>query len=109
MTRLDAVSYLSHGETGKLSEDAANTGEEQVNEEKTESNILKFALNLNEEAKNGRIDPIIGRENELVRITQILARRCKNNPILVGESGVGKLLYSRVLQKISSKTKFQKL
>jgi ATP-dependent Clp protease ATP-binding subunit ClpA len=90
MTRLDAVSYLSHGETGKLSEDAANTGEEQVNEEKTESNILKFALNLNEEAKNGRIDPIIGRENELVRITQILARRSKNNPILVGESGVGK-------------------
>ena len=45
---------------------------------------------MNEEAIQGRIDPIIGRENELVRITQILARRSKNNPILVGESGVGK-------------------
>ena len=59
-------------------------------ESKTDSNISKFALNLNEEAIQGRIDPIIGRESELVRITQILARRSKNNPILVGESGVGK-------------------
>ena len=47
-------------------------------------------MNLNEEALQGRIDPVIGRENELIRITQILARRSKNNPILVGESGVGK-------------------
>ena len=61
-----------------------------MGKQNNESNILKFALNLNEEAKEGRIDPIIGRENELVRISQILARRSKNNPILVGESGVGK-------------------
>ena len=90
MTRLDAVSYLSHGETNKLNDDASEIKDEETEQSASESNILKFALNLNEEAKEGRIDPIIGRENELVRISQILARRSKNNPILVGESGVGK-------------------
>ena len=90
MTRLDAVSYLSHGETNKLSDDSSEIKDEETEQSTSESNILKFALNLNEEAKEGRIDPIIGRENELVRISQILARRSKNNPILVGESGVGK-------------------
>ena len=90
MTRLDAVSYLSHGETNKLNDDSSEIKDEETEQSASESNILKFALNLNEEAKEGRIDPIIGRENELVRISQILARRSKNNPILVGESGVGK-------------------
>ena len=90
MTRLDAVSYLSHGETSKINEDNSEIKDEEFTQNQEESNILKFALNLNEEAKEGRIDPIIGREDELVRISQILARRSKNNPILVGESGVGK-------------------
>ncbi len=90
MNRLDAVAFLSHGEKKLEDESFSEFTEEKEVESKTDSNISKFALNLNEEAIQGRIDPIIGRESELVRITQILARRSKNNPILVGESGVGK-------------------
>ena len=90
MNRLDAVAFLSHGEKKLEDESFSEFTEEKEVESKTDSNISKFALNLNEEALQGRIDPVIGRESELVRITQILARRSKNNPILVGESGVGK-------------------
>ena len=57
---------------------------------KQERILKRYCDNLNEMAGTGKIDPVIGRENELIRITQILARRSKNNPILVGESGVGK-------------------
>ena len=90
MNRLDAVAFLSHGETSAEDENFSENSEEDQSDEKLDSNISKFALNLNEEAREGRIDPVIGREDELIRISQILARRSKNNPILVGESGVGK-------------------
>ncbi len=90
MNRLDAVAFLSHGEETLENEENVNFSDEETTDENLDSDISKYALNLNDEAQKGRIDPIIGRENELVRISQILARRSKNNPILVGESGVGK-------------------
>tara|TARA_Y100000816_G_scaffold269857_1_gene233138 strand:+ start:384 stop:2633 length:2250 start_codon:yes stop_codon:yes gene_type:complete len=89
MTRLDAVSYMSHGEG--VTEDEAFEDVSQDSSTSNESGYLgKYAQNLNQEAEANRIDPLVGRDKEIERISQILARRSKNNPILVGESGVGK-------------------
>ena len=101
MSRLDAVSYISHGigKDGKLAEPRAVTGAEQAKEEpddtkskkdKKEGALDQFTVNLNEKAKQGRIDPLIGRAAEVDRTVQILCRRSKNNPLYVGEPGVGK-------------------
>ncbi len=101
MSRLDAVSYISHGigKDGKLAEPRPVTGAEQKNEEpedakskkdKKDSALDQFTVNLNEKAKQGRIDPLIGRAAEVDRTVQILCRRSKNNPLYVGEPGVGK-------------------
>ena len=66
-------------------------GEENMNEEKGPAHLLdKFGVNLTRLAREGKIDPIIGREQEIERVVQILSRRKKNNPILIGEAGVGK-------------------
>ena len=89
MTRLDAVSYLSHGEEEE-SEDLEIDYQNDDGEESEQNALIKYATNLNQEATEGNIDPLIGRSNELERITQIISRRSKNNPLLVGESGVGK-------------------
>ena len=89
MTRLDAVSYLSHGEEEE-SEDLEIDYQNEDGEESEQNALIKYATNLNQEASEGNIDPLIGRSNELERITQIISRRSKNNPLLVGESGVGK-------------------
>jgi len=94
VARLDVVNYITHG-ISKVGNDneagepgAASTGE-TVDE--GEANPLdSFATNLNKEAEAGNIDPLIGRLAEVERVAQILARRRKNNPLLVGESGVGK-------------------
>jgi len=90
MTRLDAVSYLSHGlMDSNLEEESDFHGDEK--EKNIENSALEsFTLNLNNEAKKGRIDPLIGRIKEVERVVQVLARRNKNNPLLVGDSGVGK-------------------
>ena len=101
MSRLDAVSYISHGigKDGKLAEPRPVAGAEQKNEEpedakakkdKKEGALDQFTVNLNEKAKQGRIDPLIGRAAEVDRTVQILCRRSKNNPLYVGEPGVGK-------------------
>ncbi len=101
MSRLDAVSYISHGigKDGKLAEPRQVTGSEQKGEEpedakskkdKKEGALDQFTVNLNEKAKQGRIDPLIGRAAEVDRTVQILCRRSKNNPLYVGEPGVGK-------------------
>ncbi|MFN3451925.1 MAG: ATP-dependent Clp protease ATP-binding subunit ClpA [Sphingorhabdus sp.] len=101
MSRLDAVSYISHGigKDGKLAEPRQVTGAEQKGEEpedtkakkdKKEGALDQFTVNLNEKAKQGRIDPLIGRTAEVDRTVQILCRRSKNNPLYVGEPGVGK-------------------
>jgi len=67
--------------------------------EKPQNPLDSFALNLNEEAKAGRIDPLIGREQEVTRLIQVLSRRRKNNPLFVGESGVGKTAIAEGLAK----------
>jgi len=90
ISRLDIVSYISHGKTAtKKESDSVIDG---VDEEEviTESGESKFLINLNEQASEGKIDALIGRQEEISRLIQILARRTKNNPLLVGESGVGK-------------------
>ena len=90
ISRLDIVSYISHGKTASKKEsDSVIDG---VDEEEviTESGESKFLINLNEQAAEGKIDALIGRQEEISRLIQILARRTKNNPLLVGESGVGK-------------------
>ncbi|HZJ95703.1 MAG TPA: ATP-dependent Clp protease ATP-binding subunit ClpA [Thiopseudomonas sp.] len=91
--RLDVVSYISHGMDNERTGAAAQPeelGQEAVEREAASNPLLAYATDLNEQARQGRIDPLIGREHELERVAQILARRRKNNPLLVGEAGVGK-------------------
>ncbi len=94
ITRLDVVNYISHGiakapqpkETVK--EDGTETeGEQGAGQQGA---LEQYTTNLNAAAKEGRIDPLIGRDSELERVIQVLVRRRKNNPLLVGEAGVGK-------------------
>jgi len=91
ITRLDIVNFISHGiskvdqhEPNHISDDIEPQAEEEPRV------VESFAVNLNEEAKKGNIDPLIGRDDELERTLQVLSRRRKNNPLFVGEAGVGK-------------------
>ncbi|MDC6460823.1 ATP-dependent Clp protease ATP-binding subunit ClpA [Gammaproteobacteria bacterium] len=88
--RLDIVSYISHGKTSNSDEGIESPDEEGQAPEEAPTTELEFLINLNELASNSKIDKLIGRSEEIERIVQILARRTKNNPLLVGESGVGK-------------------
>ena len=91
ISRLDIVNYISHG-IAKVEGDLANSsieGGEQIADEEPRT-IENFSVNLNEEALKGNIDPLIGRDSELKRTLQVLSRRRKNNPLFVGEAGVGK-------------------
>ncbi|AHB04720.1 MULTISPECIES: ATP-dependent Clp protease ATP-binding subunit ClpA [Pandoraea] len=95
VTRLDVVNFISHGitktgasgESAKAGEGSAE-GEEGANAK--ESPLAQYTQNLNQMARDGKIDPLIGRESEVERVVQVLCRRRKNNPLLVGEAGVGK-------------------
>ncbi|QJR82421.1 ATP-dependent Clp protease ATP-binding subunit ClpA [Alteromonas pelagimontana] len=92
VTRLDVVNYISHG-VSKMDDDASGApegGEDAAEGEENGSALSKYATDLNKQAKDGKIDPLIGRDSELERTIQILCRRRKNNPLLVGEAGVGK-------------------
>jgi ATP-dependent Clp protease ATP-binding subunit ClpA len=92
VTRLDVVNYISHG-VSKIDDESPASSEstEEASESEEGSSMLhKFSTNLNQLAKDGKIDPLIGREVELERCIQILCRRRKNNPLFVGEAGVGK-------------------
>jgi ATP-dependent Clp protease ATP-binding subunit ClpA len=98
VTRLDVVNFIAHGikksdppEPAKAGE-GGEQGEEGGASEKSEkaSPLEQYTVNLNQMAKDGKIDPLIGREYEVERVIQILCRRRKNNPLLVGEAGVGK-------------------
>ncbi|MRT11353.1 ATP-dependent Clp protease ATP-binding subunit ClpA [Enterobacteriaceae bacterium RIT711] len=91
VSRLDVVNFISHG-TRKDEPNQAPGAENPVNEEQAggEERMENFTTNLNQLARVGGIDPLIGREKELERAIQVLCRRRKNNPLLVGESGVGK-------------------
>src|SRR5918999_1228770 len=96
MSRLDAVTYISHG-VGKgeaIAQAPESKGAEETKQEegkkKPESALKQFTINLNDKAKEGRVDPLIGRGPEVDRTVQILCRRSKNNPLYVGDPGVGK-------------------
>lgn len=95
ISRLDIVNFISHGITkasssGDESSSSDSFGSDSVEESGSEERLESFATNLNQVAKQGQIDPLIGRDKELERTIQVLCRRRKNNPLLVGEAGVGK-------------------
>ncbi|PWF42913.1 ATP-dependent Clp protease ATP-binding subunit ClpA [Massilia glaciei] len=94
VTRLDVVNFISHGVRKDQSMDGQKASEgveeAQVEGQTKESPLDQFTQNLNKAASEGKIDPLIGREDEVDRVIQILCRRRKNNPLLVGEAGVGK-------------------
>jgi ATP-dependent Clp protease ATP-binding subunit ClpA len=92
ITRLDVVNYISHG-VAKITDNASKRAEteQEAEADGTPAGALEsFTLNLNQQVIAGKIDPLIGRELELERVIQTLCRRRKNNPLLVGEAGVGK-------------------
>ncbi|WP_043701422.1 ATP-dependent Clp protease ATP-binding subunit ClpA [Tepidimonas taiwanensis] len=114
ITRLDVVNYIAHGirkgdtpEPTKASDGSAADNEESADAAKgnEKASVLEqFTQNLNQLAREGKIDPLIGREHEVERVIQILCRRRKNNPLLVGEAGVGKTAIAeglawRIVQK----------
>jgi ATP-dependent Clp protease ATP-binding subunit ClpA len=94
VTRLDVVNFISHGvrkDSQAESQKAPEGSEEaQTEAQQKESPLDQFTQNLNKLAAEGKIDPLIGRESEVERVIQTLCRRRKNNPLLVGEAGVGK-------------------
>ena len=91
ITRLDIVNFISHG-VSKVGETAKSEGGDQENEAEAPQNgaLENYTVNLNAQVAAGKIDPLIGRASELERVVQTLCRRRKNNPLLVGEAGVGK-------------------
>ncbi len=108
ITRLDIVSFISHGMNDEELEEEALTSNKDK-KVKDSSALEAFTLNLNREASEGRIDPLIGRKAEVERVIQILARRSKNNPLLVGESGVGKTAIAEGIAKLITENKVPEL
>ena len=103
VNRLDVVNYISHG-IAKISEDdhgneSESAEEDLAGDESGSSPLEKYAVNLNQQAEKGKIDPLIGRQHEIERTIQILCRRRKNNPLYVGEAGVGKTAIAEGLAK----------
>ncbi|RKF19078.1 ATP-dependent Clp protease ATP-binding subunit ClpA [Altericroceibacterium spongiae] len=100
MSRLDAVSYISHGigkggrqlesRTPEGTEETSEKSEEKAEKNKKDSALDQFCVDLNAKARAGKVDPLIGRGSEVDRTVQILCRRSKNNPLYVGDPGVGK-------------------
>jgi ATP-dependent Clp protease ATP-binding subunit ClpA len=98
VTRLDVVNFIAHGikksdppEPAKSNESSSGSeGEKEEGGDTKGSPLDQFTQNLNQQARDGKIDPLIGREHEVERVIQVLCRRRKNNPLLVGEAGVGK-------------------
>ncbi len=102
ISRLDVVNFISHGisKIGEEPQDAPQNQGEEPAENQNAKPLDNFASNLNELARQGRIDPLIGRRDEIERTIQILCRRRKNNPLLVGEAGVGKTAIAEGLAKM---------
>jgi len=106
ISRLDIVNYISHGIAKVDSDKPSQYTEDPVQPVEEEPRTIEnFSLNLNEEALKGNIDPLIGRENELERTLQVLSRRRKNNPIFVGEAGVGKTAIAEGLANLVTSDK----
>ena len=114
MSRLDAVQYISHGisksnesfENEEFVDSQTNDNNEQ---QKPKSALGQFCINLNEKSKDGKIDKLIGRSKELDRTIQILCRRQKNNPLFVGDPGVGKTAIAEGLAKRITEKKVPKI
>lgn len=105
INRIDVVNFISHGSSGAGYEPGEEpvSGEEEIEgsqEPAAKRPLDEYAVNLNEQAREDRIDPLIGRLHEVERVSQILARRRKNNPLLVGESGVGKTAIAEGLARM---------
>jgi ATP-dependent Clp protease ATP-binding subunit ClpA len=90
MTRLDAVSFISHGSDGSIAKSSDDDIDQDVSGGDDKDPLTQFAVNLINKAATGRIDPLIGRDREVDRTIQVLCRRTKNNPLYVGDPGVGK-------------------
>ena len=102
IARLDVVNFIAHGIEKELDkENEADEVDENLDQktQNKESDLESYALNLNKVVLDGKIDPVIGRENEIERVAQILCRRRKNNPLLVGDAGVGKTAIAEGLAK----------
>ncbi len=103
IARIDVVNFISHGIAKVPGQDEQNEhileADDEGQEGSSKSALEGYAVNLNRQAKEGLIDPLIGREFEVNRVVQILARRRKNNPLLVGDSGVGKTAIAEGLAK----------
>ena len=105
ITRLDVVNFISHGisknpDASEGGAQPAGTDEAKTAAESGKSPLEAFAINLNRQAEEGRTDPLIGRRQEVERTIQILCRRRKNNPLLVGDAGVGKTAIAEGLAKL---------
>ena len=103
ITKLDITNYISHGLANIDEEIESDMGEieDESYQEKSSENLLdNYAVNLNEKACEGKIDPLIGRQTEIQRTIQVLCRRRKNNPLYVGEAGVGKTAIAEGLAKL---------
>ena len=115
VARIDVVNFIAHG-ISKTSERAEDTNQSSTETSNKASNakpeqktsLEQYTTNLNERARKGEIDPLIGREHEIERISQILIRRRKNNPLLVGEAGVGKTAIIEGLAKLIHEKKAPK-
>ncbi|XXV10982.1 ATP-dependent Clp protease ATP-binding subunit ClpA [Sorangium sp. So ce1335] len=110
VSRFDVVNYISHGisKTGQddslREESSSDEGGEPGGSQPIKDPLAAFTMNLNKEAAEGRIDPLVGRENEVARTIQVLARRRKNNPLLIGDAGVGKTaIVEGLAQRIEKK------
>lgn len=106
ITRLDVINYISHGVSKYHNNSEFNEQMNSAMDEETgasdgnESPLESYCTNLNRRAKMGKIDPLIGREEEIERTIQVLCRRRKNNPLLVGEAGVGKTAIAEGLARL---------
>ena len=90
VTRLELTQYLSHGQDKKVRDKLTSVEAEETGEKANKDPLTEFTINLNQKASTGGTDPLIGRQAEIERTAQILCRRRKNNPLLVGDPGVGK-------------------
>ncbi|MDC0423254.1 ATP-dependent Clp protease ATP-binding subunit ClpA [Methylophilaceae bacterium] len=101
IARLDIVNFIAHGISKTVDTGSKESPQDSVEGEvKSDKNLETYTINLNKLVSEGKIDPLIGRENEIERVVQILCRRRKNNPLLVGEAGVGKTAIAEGLAKL---------
>ena len=98
ITRLDVINFISHG-ISKVGQESRPEEPREAEGQEKQSPLDAYATNLNEQARIGKIDPLIGRADEVERTIQILCRRRKNNPLFVGEAGVGKTALAEGLAK----------